>query len=72
MNLQEFRKKIDNYTDEICNADGFVSSHNLQSTIKIEDENSEYELADIDISRLLGCGCWSGIILRIKKIEEND
>ena len=69
--VSEFKKHIDSYASEIgCDGDQ-ISSHKLKSSVSVQTEDpnddNEYELVGLDISRLMGCGCWDGIVLMINK-----
>lgn len=71
MNLKQFIEKINSYAHDIgCMKDGKMGSHDIVSDIMIEDEDgNSYELKDIELNYLGGCGCPSDITLIIKKGE---
>lgn len=71
MYVSEFKKTIDWMADDIqCDGNGSIGSHRVPSSVDfyVEDDDSEYELVDIDIQRLGGCGCASGITIRLKRL----
>lgn len=73
MDLKEFKEKIDDYSNEIgiYGDEGFIGSHDIVGSIYVEDENGDtYEVEGFDISQMGGCGCWSGIIIKVKKDED--
>ena len=71
--LKEFTKVFNDYVNEIgCvdNENGYIGSHNIVGRIRVEDiddYDAEYEIVGLDIGQLGGCGCWSDIIINIKK-----
>ena len=69
MNLKEFVEKINLYADDIgCMRDGKMGSHDIVSNINIEDEDGNYfEIKDIELNCLGGCGCPSDITIILKK-----
>ena len=72
MNAHEFLEKIKNYIENDIGGNGeTIASHKLSSTIFFEttDPNdlAEYELEEIDIDILPGCGCWRGLIFKLKR-----
>lgn len=73
MNLKSFVDIINKYADDIgCMKDGNIGSHNIVASLNIEDDNDNYyELIDINIEYLGGCGCPSDITLKIR-LEETQ
>lgn len=72
--LKEFVTIFDDYVKEIgCmdNEDGYIASHKIVGDIRIEDvsDEAEYEVVGLDINQLGGCGCWSDIVIKIRRIE---
>jgi len=52
------------------NEEGYMMSHQVPATIRIhneDDEDTYYEISEVDIDQFLGCGCWSGITITIKE-----
>lgn len=68
MNLKEFVEKINLYADDIgCMKDGKMASHHIESNLYIEDKDGNYyDIEDIELGYLGGCGCSSDITLIIK------
>jgi hypothetical protein len=76
INLKEFTEKFNNYVNEIgCmgNPDGYIASHKIVGGICVEDDSDDslYEVIGLDINQLGGCGCWSDIIIKIRRKDEN-
>lgn len=72
MYVKEFVETITKYANEIgCDGKGNISSHKISSSIRVTnvDSDDEYEIVGFDIDRLMGCGCWCGIEIQVRKIE---
>ena len=76
-NLKEFATTFNDYVKEIgCmdNAAGYIASHNIVGRIRVVDVDdvgdADYEIVGLDIGQVGGCGCWSDILIFIKRIEE--
>lgn len=74
-NLREFKTLFDDYCNEILTsntADPKINSHNIIGEVRIDCVNTEdeYEIVGLDIGQLIGCGCWSDIIIQIKKVNQ--
>lgn len=77
INLKQFIELINRCEKEIgCtqNENGNVYSHDIEGTLYIIEEGEEddtcYEIEDIEIDYLLGCRCPCGLTIKIKKEEE--
>lgn len=71
MLVKQFASRVAEIAEEIgCDGAGNISSHKMPSsvTVVIEDDDADYEVVDIEPSIMIGCMCWDGIVLRIKKI----
>lgn len=55
--LAEFAKIFDSYVKDIMN-------------VNDPDDDTMYEIVGLDLDYLGGCGCPSGITIRVKKIED--
>jgi len=69
--LYDFDKQYKKILNEIGMDDkGFIGSHKLEANISVSCINNkkEYKLVGLDVNQLLGCGCWSGIILEIEEV----
>lgn len=74
MNLKEFKEQVDYFCNEIgiYGDEGFISSHNIMGDVYlVDDKENYYDISDFELSRLPGCGCPSGLIINIKKDEED-
>lgn len=77
INIEDFSKitvfelieLLKEYNEDIYCDGKSINSHNFKSMVHfvIEDSDIDVELFDIEISRLLGCGCSCGITFRLKK-----
>jgi hypothetical protein len=76
--VREFKNIIEKYSEDIifekdANKPDYIQSHKIESSIRVrvinDDSDDEYELVGVDIDRLGGCGCWSGIVLEVKKVS---
>lgn len=76
--LKEFAKTFNEYVDEVgvmANKEGFIGSHNIIGYIDVRCENDDdayYEITGLDMEQLAGCGCWSGIRIRIRKVDNEQ
>ena len=71
--LAEFAKIFDSYVKDIMNVndpDGFIYSHRIKGSISVRTDDTMYEIVGLDLDYLGGCGCTSGITIRVKKIED--
>lgn len=71
--LKEFMTDLNYCVKETCcmsNPEGTIGSHNIVGHINIccDDADEEYEISYIEIDRLGGCGCESGITINVKKV----
>lgn len=78
--IKEFKKQFVKYEDEITGIDGkssgdedYIGSHKISSSVRVriinDDSDDDYELVGMDVDRLGGCGCWSGIVLEVRKVK---
>jgi len=74
--LTEFTKVFNEYAKEITNVDdpsGYIHSHKIVGGIEVVDVNpdsdDDYEIVGLDFQQLFGCGCLSGIAIRVKKVS---
>lgn len=71
MNVSEFRNIINIIADDIgCDGGKNSGSHNIPSSINfsVENDDSEYELVDVESDRLIGCNCAVGIRFKLRKV----
>lgn len=74
--LKQFTDTFNDYVKEIgCmdNTEGYIASHKIVGGICVEDvgdDDAVYQIVELDIGQLGGCGCWSDIVIKIKRIEE--
>ena len=75
--LAEFAKIFDSYIKDIMNVndpDEFIYSHKIKGSISVYTDDAYddtmYEIVGLDLDYLGGCGCTSGITIRVKKIED--
>ena len=72
--LKIFKEDFDKNCDEIgISSEGYIGSHKIKGSIGISciNNNKDYKIVGLDIDRLMGCGCWSGIIIEIEE-EDNE
>lgn len=70
--IKEFMDRMNRNIPEITIDGETVNAHKpISATVRVRCVNNdeEYELIGIDIDMLIGCGCWSGIVLEIKQIS---
>jgi len=77
--LKQFAELFNDYLREVgCmnNPDGYIASHKIVGGIHVynvdKDDDTEYEIVGLDVGQLGGCGCWSDIIIEIRKVKEQD
>jgi hypothetical protein len=75
--LKEFAETFNAYLNDIgCmdNPEGWIASHKIVGGIRVydidEDDETDYEIVGIDTDQLIGCGCTSDVVIKIKKVEE--
>lgn len=80
MTIKEFLDEFKKVANE-CSADGenVNSHHGIKSTVKVcvyDDSNgvcySDYEIVEISFDSMMGCGCWSDVVIKVKKIKEEN
>lgn len=74
--LKQFAEKFAEYLSDVgCmgNPDGWMGSHKIVSGIRVitDDPNDDtaYEVCGLDLDLLMGCGCSSDIVIKIRKVE---
>ena len=74
--LREFANKFQDYLNDIgCmdNEAGWIGSHHIIGGIRIETEDSDddtaYEICGLEYDMLMGCGCPSDIVIKIRKVK---
>ena len=71
MLVKQFAGRVATIAEEVgCDGAGNISSHEMPSSVRVEveDDAAEYEVVDIEPFIMMGCMCWDGIVLRIKKM----
>lgn len=75
--LAEFASTFDLYVKDIMDIkdkDGYIYSHKLKGSIDVfiddDDCDDKYQILGLDLEQLMGCGCSSGITIRIKKVQQ--
>lgn len=71
--VYEFIEELKKLNEEIyCDGKTF-GSHKFKSHVRFVDEDhNSYELDEIDVDTLAGCGCWDGICFRLRKEKDED
>ena len=74
--IKEFEDAFAHLRNEITTDGVAVSSHYTLKTrvsVTIDDPNDDnwYEIVGLDVSQLMGCGCWSGIKIVIRKRKDD-
>ena len=76
MDVKHFADSVASIAKEVgCDGNRHFGAHKFASSVNIEVENDavgEYELVAVEPERLIGCGCWNGICLHIRKIGEES
>ena len=72
--LKEFAEVFNRYLNDVgCinNPEGYIASHKIVGKIGvvIDNELDDFEIVGIDMDQLGGCGCFSDITLKIRKIN---
>ncbi len=72
--IKEFREDFERVASE-CSIDGItVNSHTLKSAVRVRlddpDDDTSFEIVGIDVDQLIGCGCWSDVVIMIKKVKD--
>lgn len=73
--LKEFAETFNSYLNDIgCmdNPEGWIASHKIVAGIRVydidENDDTDYEIVGLDMDQLIGCGCLSDIVIKIKKV----
>jgi len=56
--------------DEVtCDGGETITGHNFAPDVTVYNEDTKewYDVVEVKPSRLLSCGCWSGIIINVSK-----
>lgn len=78
MFVKDFAETVASIANEVsCDGGTSIASHKIRSSVRVlvdgdDNEDAEYDLVEVEPSMLLGCGCWDGVILRVKRTVPND
>lgn len=78
MFVKDFEKAVSLIAKEVaCDGGTSIASHKIRSSVSVvvdgdDDEDAEYELMAVEPSMLMGCGCWDGVILRVRRRYERS
>ena len=72
LTLKEFFDRLNSIIEEIGGADK-VASHTYAPFLRvsIDDpyDNNEYEIVNLEPDMHLGCGCWNGVNIVLRKVD---
>ena len=71
--LKEFYDDLTLLKNEVMDSEGKVQSHNIIARISVYEDDfncTSYDIVNLELDHLFGCGCPSGISIIIKKIED--
>lgn len=73
--LKEFAECFQDCLDDtgcMSSPEGWIASHKIKGGIRIELEGdeAEFEIVGLDMDQLMGCGCSSGLTIRVKKVVD--
>lgn len=77
MFVKDFAGAVASIANEVsCDGGTSINSHKIGSSVSVfvegdDNEDAEYELVEVEPSMLPGCGCWDGIILRVRRTVPN-
>lgn len=76
MHVKEFAEHVSRLAEEIgCDGGTRIGSHKIPSSVEVwvdgADDDADYEIASLEPYMLPGCGCWAGIIIRVRKVTPN-
>ena len=73
--LKEFSEVFNKYLNDVGCMDsekGWIGSHKIVGDVRVyitdEDDDTAFEIVGIEMDQLMGCGCPSGILIKIKKV----
>lgn len=71
MTLSELIKKLQDINEEVMCDGTQIASHKLKSSVTItwdkdEKETYDFDIDEIDVTQLFGCGCWDGVHIKLK------
>lgn len=50
---------------------GYIAAHDIVGSITVwDDDDVAYDITGLEVDQLIGCGCPSGIIIKIKRVVE--
>lgn len=69
--IKQFLTKFNKYADDISVDGETVNSHTLKTTVEVTCVNCDesYKIVALEVDRLMGCGCSSGIRILVAKEE---
>ena len=75
--LKQFVDTFQSYLADIGikGPEGYIAAHKIEGHIHVysndPDDNDDYEITGLDFDQLWGCGCASGITIKIRRVK-ND
>ena len=73
MNHREFQRLVSMLADEIGGDGDTIASHSIPGEVYIEDEKGNtYSITHMELRLLPGCGCPDGIVIHIRRDEEES
>lgn len=71
LTVKQFLEIVEGYQEDIGDYKGNIASHSMKSKIVfyVEGDDEPYYLDFMEPIRLLGCACWAGIEMNIKRGE---
>jgi hypothetical protein len=74
--LREFTDFFNEYVKEVGvmdNHEGWIGSHKIVGRISVaiedEDDDTDLEIVGIEYDQLMGCGCLSDVIIKVRKVK---
>ena len=74
--LKDFANAFADYLNDIgCmdNPAGWMGSHKIVSDIRVRiddpNDDTDYEVCGLEFDQLMGCGCPSDLVIKIRKVE---
>jgi hypothetical protein len=74
--ITEFRTEFNKLANEIVcekypTPEDYIGSHKIPSSVRVrvvnDDVDEYYDIVGLAVDQLCGCGCWSGVVIEIRK-----
>jgi len=70
--VSRLKKYVDAIQEEVMCDGKTINSHQVKSVVMAycEETNEYFSIKSLEPDQLMGCGCWSGIVINLEKDKE--